>query len=229
MNTLHRTTAALLTALAISVIAPTGPTPADTTPPTAHPVEAAIHTQPTPTESADGVPVGIHRVHGADEEAMRRIETALTAFQDAGLDLPQLSIRVHDDLEGCDGLAGSYRRNATGEQINLCSLLHPDFTVLHELAHAWEAHAVSDTTRTTFLELHGLNTWWGPEARWEERGGEQAAETIAKGLLDRPYPAIQLDAIDLLETGYQLLTGNHSPRYHASPNAHVNELTTATE
>ena len=228
MNTFHRTTTALLTILTISLIPQTGPAPADSAPSVAVSIEAALQTQPTPTEPDDGVPVGIHTVHGADAEAMQRIEKALTAFKDAGLDLPVLLIHVYTDLKGCDGFAGFYRRNAAGDQINLCPRLHPDFTILHELAHAWEAHAIDDNTRDAFLELHALDTWWGAEVRWKERGGEQAAETIAKGLRDRPYPAIHLDAIDLLEAGYQLLTGRHSPRYHASPNAQINELVTTT-
>jgi hypothetical protein len=228
MNTYHRTTTALLTILTISLIPQTGPAPADSIPSVPVSIEAAHQTQATPTESDGSVPVGIHTVHGADRETMDRIETALAAFADAGLNLPQLSITVYTDLDGCDGFAGFYRRNAAGDQINLCPRLHPDRTILHELAHAWEAHVINDTTRNTFLELHALDTWWGPEILWKERGGEQAAETIAKGLRDRPYPAIHLDAIDLLETGYQLLTGRHSPRYNNTPNPQINELTTTT-
>lgn len=218
MNTFHRTTAALLTTLTISFISPTGPAPADTTTPATRSVETPTQTPATPTETDNSVPVGIHTVHGADTEAQQRIENALTTFQNAGLDLPQLTITVHPNLDGCDGLAGTYIPNAGNEQVNLCSRNHPDFTILHELAHAWEAHAINNTTRNAFLELHNLNTWFGSDVDWKERGGEQAAETIAKGLLNRPYPTIQLDAIDLLENGYQLLTGNHSPRYHATPN-----------
>jgi len=228
MNTFHRTTAALLATLTLGLIPPTSPAPAQ---PDTAPIETPTQTQATATETAteadNGVTVGIHTVHGANAQALNRIENALTTFQNAGLDLPQLTITVYPNLDGCNGLAGTYIPNTTqGDQVNLCSRAHPDFTILHELAHAWEAHNINNTTRNTFLKLQNLNTWFGSDVDWNERGGEQAAETIAKGLLNRPYPNIHLDAIDLLETGYQLLTGNHSPRYNNTPNPQINQLPT---
>ena len=44
---------------------------------------------------------------------------------------------------------------------------------------------------------------------------EVAAETIAKGLLERPFPEWQCDEVELLDQGFRLLTGRSSPRFVA--------------
>ena len=54
-------------------------------------------------------------------------------------------------------------------------------TILHEIAHAWAAHNLSDDQRQAFVDLRGLDTWFG-DAPWHERGSEQAAVIIAWGL-----------------------------------------------
>ena len=61
-----------------------------------------------------------------------------------------------------------------------------------------------------------------PDIEWEDRGGEQAAETIAKGLINRPYPDLDVPAIDELEADFVLLTGHHSQRYVTSPKRNQN-------
>jgi hypothetical protein len=163
-------------------------------------------------QPSDGVSVRGHTVHGADEETMLDIERALAAFDGAGLKLPDLGIYVYPTPDGCGGLGGLYERQGSKDRVSVCSRTRRAFAILHEFAHAWEAHAVSDTTRQQFLEMKGLAKWRSSEVAWAERGMEQAAETIATGLLDRPYPNLHVPAIDELEASYQLLTGAPSPR-----------------
>jgi len=154
-----------------------------------------------------------HVVHGSNERSYEQIAHADAAFRVAGLELPDLEIHVHENYAGCNGFAGQFNRDGSGLRVDFCS--GHSFTVLHEFAHVWEYHNVDDTTRDAFVELHGLETWRSRGVPWEERGVEVAAETIAKGLLDRAFPEWQCDEVELLDQGFRLLTGRQSPRFVA--------------
>jgi len=81
-------------------------------------------------------------------------------------------------------------------------------TLLHELGHVWEHQNVDDGTRETFLIQQGLSKWTDSRAKWHERGNEQAAETIAWGLLDHPITTmIPYATPDELAASFWLLTG----------------------
>lgn len=154
-----------------------------------------------------------HVVHGSDERSREQIADADAAFRVAGLTLPGLEIHVHENYKGCDGLAGQFSRDGSGLRVDFCS--GNSFTVLHEFAHAWEYHNVDDTTRDELVEMHGLETWRSRDVPWAERGVEVAAETIAKGLLERAFPEWQCEEVELLDQGFRLLTGQSSPRFVA--------------
>ena len=142
-----------------------------------------------------------------------QIADADAAFRAVGLELPGLEIHVHENYEGCDGFAGQFNRDSSGLRIDFCS--GNSFTVLHEFAHAWEYHNVDDTTRDALVEMHGLEAWRSSDVPWAERGVEVAAETIARGLLERAFPEWQCGELELLDQGFQLLTGRSSPRFVA--------------
>jgi hypothetical protein len=154
-----------------------------------------------------------HVVHRSDERSREQIAAAGTAFRVAGLKLPSLEIYVHETYAGCGGFAGQFNRDGSGLRVDFCS--GNSFTVLHEFAHAWEYHNVDDTTRNALVETHGLETWRSSEVPWAERGVEVAAETIAKGLLERAFPEWQCEEVELLDEGFRLLTGRSSPRFVA--------------
>jgi hypothetical protein len=160
-----------------------------------------------------GAPTPTHVVHKSDERSREQISAADAAFRVAGLELPDLEIYIHENYAGCDGLAGQFNRDGSGLRVDFCS--GNSFTVLHEFAHAWEYHNVDDTTRDALVEMHGLETWRSSEVPWEERGVEVAAETIAKGLLERAFPEWQCEELELLNRGFRLLTGRSSPRFVA--------------
>ena len=164
-----------------------------------------------------GVFIGPHIVFGADEEDIELAESVIEAFEKAQLPIPDLTIYFHDDLADCDAFGGLYRRNVKFDRVDVCAHTRRHNVLRHEFAHAWEAHALDDTTRQAFMTLQGLSSWFDPATPWEERGGEQAADTIASGVLDRPYPDLHIPAIDELEAKYVVLTGGHSPRDLASP------------
>lgn len=154
-----------------------------------------------------------HVVLGFDERSSEQIADADAAFRVAGLQLPDLEIHVHENYAGCDGLAGQFNRDGSGLRVDFCS--GNAFTVLHEFAHAWEYHNVDDAARDALVEMHGLETWRSSEIPWAERGVEVAAETIAKGLLERAFPEWQCEEVELLDQGFRLLVGRPSPRFVA--------------
>jgi hypothetical protein len=168
-----------------------------------------FHIQITTTTST--VAVASHSVYGSDERSRAQIAHADTAFRAAGLGLPNLEIHVHENFTGCDGWAGLFNRDGSGTRVDLCS--GTQFTVLHEFAHAWEYRHVDDSARDEFLKLHGLDAWRGHQIPWARRGAEVAAETVAKGLLDRALPEWQCGEALVLDAGFSILTGYRSPRF----------------
>jgi hypothetical protein len=174
----------------------------------AAPAPAAAMTGPEAAPLAAADPLDAPGVYGADPAAEARIEWAMTRFADAGLALPVLRVYVHPTMDGCQGNAGLYSHDGTHGRVDLCT--PSTWALLHELAHAWEHHSMTDTTRHAFLERTGLGTWADPGAAWVERGTEAAAQTVAWGLLDIPLtnPDRFTEELHLFE----LLTGTPTPR-----------------
>jgi hypothetical protein len=145
-------------------------------------------------------------------------EWALARFDQAGLVLPPLVISFHDDRPGCGGNFGLYRSGAPA-QVDICGFNWDRFvvtakkTMLHELAHAWIQHALTELARERFLDLRGLNTWGDDEFPWEEQGSEQAAEIIAWALMDEDLQLTRFRDADpaALSQAYAQLTGSLPP------------------
>ena len=158
-------------------------------------------------ETAD--PPGIY---GADPEFAAVIESAIDRFDGVGLTLPDLRIYYHSDPSGCPGACALFNLDGSGTRVDLCTQV--TYTLLHELAHAWEHHTMSDATRQAYLEHTGLPTWADPDVDWDDRGIESAATTIAWGLLETPItnPAAFVDEL----SRFELLTGIASPRTDGS-------------
>ena len=150
----------------------------------------------------------VPEIYGADPELTAVIEAALEQFNSAGLALPPLRIYTHGTNDGCQGNSGLYNRDGSGTRIDLCT--RGTYLILHELAHAWEYHTLSDNTRQAFLDHTGLEAWHQVDLDWEERGIEAAAQAIAWGLLDTPItnPATFPEQLHQ----FRLLTGINSPR-----------------
>lgn len=152
-----------------------------------------------------------HGIYGADAELAATIHEALNRFDAAGLAVPPLAIFAHSTNEGCQGHIGLFNQDGSGSRIDLCTPVMG--MILHEIAHAWEHHAVSDLTRQEFLNRAGLETWNDVDTDWDDRGIEAAARVIAWGLMDVPITKADrfTEELDLFE----LLTEIASPRLPA--------------
>ena len=149
-----------------------------------------------------------------DEADVALARWAFDRFDQAGLELPPLSLSFHDDRSECEGHVG-YFYPGTPASIDICGfnwdrfLITPKKTILHELAHAWGHQTLDDETRNRFLDIRGLDTWQGNSVAWEEQGIEHAAEVIAWGLIDEDLLLTSIgeaDSVQLAEA-FELLTG----------------------
>ena len=147
-------------------------------------------------------------IYGASPEFTVAIQEAIERFESTGLSLPELRIYYHSDASECLEKSALFNLDGTGTRIDLCTEV--GYTLLHELAHAWEYHSMDDATRQAYLDETGLLTWSGQETDWSERGVEKAATAIAWGLLDIPITNAETFAEEL--RAFELLTGTSSPR-----------------
>lgn len=129
-------------------------------------------------------------VYGADAEMVAKVRRDMDKFTAAGLVLPPLRIYVHDSKEGCKSHDGLFNGDGSGDRIDLCHHL----VLLHELAHAWEAHNVNDATRRAFMERTEVDVWNDHTVVHHLRGIEQAADVIATGVRAEQ---LRLDDVDL--------------------------------
>jgi hypothetical protein len=144
---------------------------------------------------------------------------AFDRFDQAGLELPPLSLSFHDDRAACEGNFGYYRSGAPAS-VDLCGfnwdrfLITPKKTLLHELAHAWAYQALDSETRNRFLDLRGLDTWQDNSVSWKEHGTEHAAEVIAWGLMDEELFLTSISGTESpqLAEAFVLLTGREPLR-----------------
>jgi len=174
--------------------------------------------QPTPgvgavasIGTAPAVPVSTHpaiTVSGGDATDHRRLDEALVRFRDAGLDLPDLDVRFHEDDIECQGHYGLFQTTYSPWRVLVCTDL--DFVPTHELAHAWEAAHLDDDARERYVELRGLGTWRDAHVPWVERGIEDAAFVIHKNLTTTSG---NFDSSTWQEriAAYEFLTGHPSP------------------
>jgi hypothetical protein len=149
---------------------------------------------------------------------------AVDLFEEAGLRLPPMRFVHHgDDRNPCSGWRGAHRHVDGWSTIEICTSDPGKVTaalVLHETAHAWAAHELTDERKADFQVLRGWTHWSNHrEADWHENGSEQAAEILVWGLIDRPVGIVTINAnsCDDLDAGYRSLTGQpplHGYRDH---------------
>jgi hypothetical protein len=127
-------------------------------------------------------------IEAAQPQQQQMAEWAIDRYAAAGLDLPQITIRfLGPDLSHCDGARGRVYLDHDPIEIRMC--WNSEFILLHELAHVWEAHDVAAAKHEPFMEMRdGVSSWAGLDVTWAERGREHAANVIAWGLLEDPYP-----------------------------------------
>jgi hypothetical protein len=141
---------------------------------------------------------------------------ATSRFAKAGLDLPTVSVAFHDAMEACDGHPGLYR-DRPSPRIDICGFANGSTgakrTMLHELAHAWAHENLTEDDIDRFLAIRRLDTWAGPDAPWELRGSEHAAEIVSWALFDRELDLVAIPnaGMEAVEASYRLLTGRSLP------------------
>jgi len=161
-------------------------------------------------------------------EDLEDLAWAQERFSSAGLEVPAIDIEFHDDADPCEGNMGTMRTEDDASLLLRVCADHdkPDVrrswrrrTLVHELAHVWEARNLDDTTRRTFLELRGLTEWNDRSMPWAQRGTEHAAEIITWAIGD---PRWRFDARPQstcaeMSAGYELLTETTAPRLSVEP------------
>ena len=166
-------------------------------------VAGARHTAAT-SVSADPL---VSIVEGSPDRRQTVID-AVERFLASGLALPELEVHFHVDNTGCAGKQGLFHPSGDIAVIDLC---YPgEFLALHELGHAWEHFNLDDQARSNFQKLTGATTWRSPDVVWRRRGAEQAANTLAHGLLSVPLASIQYRSLEFV--WFEALTGIPTPR-----------------
>jgi hypothetical protein len=144
------------------------------------------------------------------------LQWATSRFARAELELPVVEFVFHDEMEACSGHPGLYR-DRPSPRIDICGFSNISTaakrTTLHELAHAWAHENLTDDDIDKFLTVRRLDTWAGPEAPWELRGSEHAAEIVSWALFDRELDLVTIPDADMeaIEASYRLLTGKSLP------------------
>jgi hypothetical protein len=163
-------------------------------------------------------------VRGTSWPSARLVRWALERFDAARLPRPSLAAVTFAPGTGrCLGISGTVTAGPEGSEVLLCLddaevcadarcatfRIGARMTVLHELAHVWEAEQLRPEDRDRYLARTGLTTWMGAGAPWSHRGAERSAEVLMWGLLDRDIPLVRLGEPSRQElvTEFRQLTG----------------------
>jgi hypothetical protein len=113
---------------------------------------------------------------------------ALGRFDAARLRLPATSIVFATPGDArCGGSPARVHLDEDPVLVTIC--WNSRFIILHELGHIWEATNVPTERHTLFMDLRtNVASWASLEVPWADRGREHAANIIAWGLLEDPYP-----------------------------------------
>lgn len=148
-----------------------------------------------------------HQIHGGTARERAAVRYGIFLFAREGLYMPRLDIYIHDEYSGCMGHGGVFNQDGSGLRIDLC-----DDVLLHELAHAWEYHNVSDEVQLAFWAHTGLPTWDDHSYEPGERAIEAAADAIAYGIEPGKLTGEQVVGKREWLYRYELLVGKPSPR-----------------
>lgn len=172
-------------------------------------VRAAVRAQLAAADKppATSLDPDVVMVTAADAQASAVVQ-ALARFRTAGLALPALEIRHHDDEAPCYGHKGYFDPSSTPWHVDVCSDLA--FVVTHELAHAWiEAH-LDQAARSAVVAATGAAAWNTTAVGWNDRAVEQAAFVMQQILMvdgRREVTGTWADRAEL----YVLITGQPVP------------------
>jgi hypothetical protein len=148
-------------------------------------------------------------VHNDSAEQRAMAEWALGRYQAAGLEFPPLVIEFAGrDLARCDGAPGRTYLDETTAVVKMC--WNARFILLHELAHVWASHNLPAAKHEPFMAMRAdAISWASSEVAWAQRGSEHAANVIAWGVLEDPFPISRTypNDPDALRDAFVFLTG----------------------
>ena len=153
-------------------------------------------------------------ISGGTDQQLRLVDWALERSAAAGLELPVLQFHLHSDLAACHGNQGLFSSGSIPWKITLCT--EERMVFLHEIGHCWSEFNLTDAERTEYVEQQGLESWNDPETPWRARGSEDAANTLAWGLVDDPIRGMTPDGpLARKNEAFRVLTGIDTPRISA--------------
>ncbi|MGI9606530.1 MAG: hypothetical protein ACR2P0_10370 [Acidimicrobiales bacterium] len=161
------------------------------------------HTPPEPVVEIAQTPRPVVEIAGTPEQ-IALAEKAVARFDAAGLDLPSLAITFHDHRGGCRGNNGVFRMMGGRGEVEVCRPTM--FLLLHELAHAWEAHTMDDTMRNRVEGYWKVDNWNDHSQSANDRGTEKVANAVAFALDDPPELPNETMRRNLCT--YQMVTSN---------------------
>lgn len=179
---------------------------------------AALLSDGTPVRSTG--PTG----PGTADDLVGLVDWGLERFTRAGLAEPTLaraSVASGDDGDERRGWVAMTDQGAVvslDEDLRVCCAGFRGVVILcdeakrcmlHELAHVWIDQNVDAESRERFMAHTGATVWDDPAVPWHARGVEQAAETLAWGLLAEPaaVPTCPESVCLRRVTGFSILTG----------------------
>ena len=173
-------------------------------------IEAAPSSGLAAAVVAEPVPIG-DMVSGGTSLQQEMVARALERYATAGLELPVLEVHLHSDPAECNGNRGSFSSGSTPWSITVCT--EDELVYLHEIGHAWAEFNLSEAERSDYVARRDLESWNDPATAWGDRGSEDAANTLAWGLVDTPIVDMLPDGpIAERNEGFRILTGIDSPR-----------------
>ena len=159
---------------------------------------------------AEPIPLANSTTGGTDQQ-QELLAWALEQYETAGLELPVLQVHLHSDPAACKGNQGLFSSGSTPWKITLCT--EERMVYLHEIGHAWAALTLTDADRSNYVEQRRMESWNDPETPWRARGSEDAANTLAWGLVDDPISETTPGGpLAQKNDAFRLLTGSDSPR-----------------
>ena len=178
------------------------------------PSSAPLAPAPTDLEDSDdsmGSAQMETTVTGGTEGQQALLAWAVKQYEKAGLDLPVLQFHLAGNEAECGGNSGLFVLGSTPGRIILCS--EERLVFLHEIGHAWAEYNLTDAKQIEYAEQRGMESWNHPDTPWRARGSEDAANTLAWGLVDDPIRGMAPDGpLAQKNSAFRLLTGMDSPR-----------------
>lgn len=112
---------------------------------------------------------------GFDEEGEAIVESAISRFEAAGLDLPLTHVRQVSFGDRCHP-RGVAVNSWVVKLAKICVV--QEEVVVHELAHTWAFVNLSELDRHQFALRRGTPTWRSREHPWMDRASEHAADIM---------------------------------------------------